>query len=159
MVKLRFFIGLFLMMTLVGCKVTSSKLFDIEHLAELVAHGDLEKLQNLDLGKADYKQLFGRDFNLMDSAVISPNPEIMISYLRSFSVNINHQDRDGRTPLHHAIDANKPAAARKLLEVGADISIQNASGFSPLKICAEVSESLPNHETCEVIFEARMKQK
>jgi len=131
---------------------TSPDLFDIGKLAEFVTKGDLEQLQSLDLGKADYNQLFGRNFNLMHSAVISPNPEIVIAYLVLFSVKIDHQDQDGRTPLHHAIDENSSAAVTVLLENGADAEIKNNSGYSSARFCTQLLQSMPKYEACEILL-------
>ncbi len=49
-------------------------------------------------------------------------------------ININTQDKDGNTPLHYAVIANQQRAVLWLLENGADTTISNAYGKTPLTL-------------------------
>ena len=52
-------------------------------------------------------------------------------------ININAQDKNGNTPLHYAVFANQQQAVLLLLENGADATISNANGKTPLALADE----------------------
>ncbi|KAH8692272.1 ankyrin repeat-containing domain protein [Talaromyces proteolyticus] len=55
---------------------------------------------------------------------------------------INHQNDDGKTALHYACRSGRPETVKLLLEAGADPSLQDRLGRSPLESCAEFDEEL-----------------
>ena len=94
---------------------------------------------------------YGRGQNAVHAAVVNTtNPEaIRLAY--EAGADINHQDRDGRTPLHHTIDANFYLAARLLMELGARTDIPNEAGFTAASFCQVVLKSEPNHKSCRIV--------
>lgn len=63
--------------------------------------------------------------------------------------NVNATDKDGNTALHYAVAMDNAEMARVLLASGADMNIENAKGWSPLKIAKQkqvphVTEVLQN---------------
>lgn len=49
-------------------------------------------------------------------------------------VNINFQDSRGRTPLHHAAEANQEAVISRLVKLGADIEAVDRRGDTSLHV-------------------------
>jgi ankyrin repeat protein len=45
--------------------------------------------------------------------------------------NPNKKDKDGKTPLHHAVQMQRPQIAKLLLLVGADTLCEDSSGMNP----------------------------
>ncbi|KAF8383263.1 hypothetical protein PRIPAC_72405 [Pristionchus pacificus] len=62
--------------------------------------------------------------------------------LDSFEVDVNQQDEDGNTALHYACRNARPAMARRLLEAGADPSIDNELDRTPLHVAAQNCDDL-----------------
>ncbi|KAH7419632.1 ankyrin repeat-containing domain protein [Cadophora sp. MPI-SDFR-AT-0126] len=53
---------------------------------------------------------------------------------------LNGVDDDGRTPLHYACRSGRPETVSLLLKAGADVSIMDKKGLTPLHACAEFEE-------------------
>ena len=53
--------------------------------------------------------------------------------------NPNVADADGNTPLHFAASFNDAQAIRLLLNYGAELSVRNVAGLSPLDMCGASS--------------------
>ena len=54
---------------------------------------------------------------------------------------INCQDRQGLTPLHHAVDEGMLEMVEKLIEMGANPNIQDTEGMTPLHYAVELDNS------------------
>lgn len=52
-------------------------------------------------------------------------------------LSVNQCDKDGNTPLHHAISCDNLDVIKKLLKAGADINLENMNGETPLLKLAE----------------------
>lgn len=59
----------------------------------------------------------------------------LLHELLLLGANPNVTDADGNTPLHFAASFNDAQAIRLLLDYGAELSVHNAAGLSPLDMC------------------------
>ena len=66
-----------------------------------------------------------------------------IHILVKHGANVNAQDRQGFTPLHAAIDRVHAAAAMTLLDLGADPTIRDNEGRTPVQLVREAVRSYP----------------
>ena len=70
--------------------------------------------------------------------------------------DLNAQARGGYTPMHYAAENGKTAAARELLELGADASLRNTNGQTALQLAEqqtwrnETAQPLHEHEAVAV---------
>ncbi|WP_425040534.1 ankyrin repeat domain-containing protein [Primorskyibacter sp. S187A] len=87
---------------------------------------------------------------LAHAAVRNPDASV-IRLVQDAGANIDLQDGQGRTPLHHAIDADAAAAARMLLALGARRNLTNSAGLTADGFCRALLEELPSHETCRIL--------
>lgn len=62
--------------------------------------------------------------------------------------SVNQQDPDGNTPMHQACKLGKTYIAMQLFALGADITIKNKEGFTPMTLAAK-------HNNFDVIVEIR----
>lgn len=103
-------------------------------------------------GRAAVSQYrYGRGQNVVHAAIINTANPQAIQFAYENGADLNHADNDGRTPLHHTIDANLPSAAQTLVELGARTDIPNEAGFTAISFCQVVLESEPDHATCLII--------
>ncbi|MBR3676216.1 MAG: ankyrin repeat domain-containing protein [Alphaproteobacteria bacterium] len=77
--------------------------------------------------------------------------------------NVNATDKDGNTALHYAVAMDNAEMAGVLLASGADMNIENAKGWSPLKIAEQkkvphVTEVLQNAMVANQKAEAKVEQ-
>ncbi len=147
-------IVLILLLITTGC---DAEMDDRLFLPKIVATGspvDFAVLENEAQFEEISKFVYGRGQNLAHAAVENRKYPTVLRLLKRAGVNLDHQDDDGRTPLHCAIDANRFEAARILIELGASLAIQNEAGYSPLLFCSEVLKSMPDHETCEFVLKS-----
>ena len=63
-------------------------------------------------------------------------------------VGVNCQDRQGLTPLHHAVDEGRIETVIRLFELGANPNIQDSEGMTPLHYAAE----LDNEELLQILI-------
>ncbi|KAJ5363029.1 hypothetical protein N7541_003873 [Penicillium brevicompactum] len=66
-------------------------------------------------------------------------------------VDINAQDDDGKTALHHAVTSDIPDAAEILVRAGASLHIKDSHGRIPVDWCSSVNTCFPithNTEAC-----------
>lgn len=94
---------------------------------------------------------YGRGQNIVHAATINPQSGDAIRLAVAAGGDVDHQDADGRTPLHHAIDANLAQSAEALLQNGASTEIENEAGFSASRFCDVVLKSEPTHSTCLIV--------
>ena len=127
-----------------------------EELARISAHGTpAEMTKALDAAGPDASKVrFGRDAALTHAAVVNHDHPEMIDLLVELGAPIDAQDADGRTPLHHAIDADDAEATRRFLSLGADLTLENSAGLTPPAFCRLAMKSLPDHESCRLVIEA-----
>ncbi len=60
----------------------------------------------------------------------------LFDLLLAHGASVNLQDKDGRTPLYHAVLLQQPYFVRALLKAGADPNILNRQNFSPLIVAS-----------------------
>ena len=94
---------------------------------------------------------YGRGQGLAHAAVVNDEHPNVVRALRQAGVDLSIQDDDGRTPLHHAIDADKLPVARLLLESGVSLNAENSAGLSPVEFCQLVLSDMPAHRTCNAV--------
>jgi len=92
-----------------------------------------------------------RGQNAVHSAILNNSNLDAIKQAFKHGADLNHQDIDGRTPLHHAIDGNLAAAALILIDLGARRDIHNASGFTAISFCKYALTIEPQHATCKLV--------
>lgn len=97
------------------------------------------------------KYRYGRGQNVVHAATINKANPQAVRLAHVSGGDLNHSDNDGRTPLHHAIDANLSDAAKTLIDLGARKDIPNEAGFTAVSFCRIVLKNEPNHETCVII--------
>ncbi|XP_043939976.1 uncharacterized protein LOC122811894 [Protopterus annectens] len=71
------------------------------------------------------------DMHALHMAAAYADPEVMCMLIQ-YGAHLNVQTKDGRTPLHYAIDKWNLCSVPKLLSAGADPNIQDSLGRSPL---------------------------
>lgn len=76
--------------------------------------------------------------NVIHSIVYSGDPERLPDFLSEG--NINHQSKDGTTPLLLAIALEKDTIAHLLIEHGADVNIADHEGNAPIHIAAHLGK-------------------
>ncbi len=151
-------IVIFLLMS-TGCDAsTNDNLF----LPRIVATGSPEEfsiLKDENRFKEISSYLYGREQNLAHAAIENKKFPNVLELLFQAGVNLDHRDADGRTPLHHAIDADRIEAARILINLGASLTVKNEAGYSPALFCKEALKSLPSHKTCQLVLQASENRK
>ena len=85
------------------------------------------------------------DANALHEAAYSyfDHTELIRALGGTHCADLNAQDNGGETPLHNAAYSGETAAARALLELGADASLRNMNGETAL----ELAEQRNKHET------------
>ncbi|MGM9511852.1 ankyrin repeat domain-containing protein [Larkinella sp. GY13] len=78
--------------------------------------------------------------NIIHSIVYSGDNKRLEEILRSYHVNINHQSKDGVTPLLLAISLEKNKIAQTLIFAGADVNIADSEGIAPLHLACQFSD-------------------
>ncbi|WP_162046290.1 ankyrin repeat domain-containing protein [Vibrio taketomensis] len=104
---------------------------------ELAQYGDLLALKRLissDPSITNHKDEYG--FNALHLAVTEDNHQV-IAFLVNAGININEQNNDGITPLHIA---GYPDVAELLIQLGANIEIEDSVGNTPLLTYAMEAE-------------------
>lgn len=78
-----------------------------------------------------------------DSAYLTALPTTETWYLEAWwpNADVNEARRDGARPLHIAIEALKPRTISWLRRRGADLSLPNAQGETPLAFCRRLSDA------------------
>ncbi|OMJ87515.1 hypothetical protein SteCoe_10770 [Stentor coeruleus] len=66
------------------------------------------------------------------------------------TLGINCQDKQGLTPLHHAVDEGLSVVVRQLINMGANPNIQDSEGMTPAHYAVE----LDNDEILEILLTA-----
>ncbi|HMJ68292.1 MAG TPA: ankyrin repeat domain-containing protein [Cyclobacteriaceae bacterium] len=88
--------------------------------------------------KADISLLNGEGENVIHSIVYSGEAKRLNGLLNDG--NINHQSKDGTTPLLLAIALEKDEIAQSLMENGADINISDNDGNAPVHIACHLGK-------------------
>ncbi|WP_300029332.1 ankyrin repeat domain-containing protein [uncultured Roseobacter sp.] len=133
---------------------TSSCRADGLHLAEAFAtKSSLELSQFLkDYSRSEISRYrYGNNQNVVHAATVNRENTDAVKQAVLYGADVNHQDEEGRTPLHYAIDLDDLAKAKSLMELGAATTIENASGFSAISFCAVVLRDQPRHKTCSFV--------
>lgn len=76
--------------------------------------------------------------------------EDIIRFLLKAGASPNVRDKEGRTPLHDAVDNSKIESVKMLLQAGADVNAKDNNGNTPLSIAAEMSCM----KLCKLLLEA-----
>ncbi|WP_227272738.1 ankyrin repeat domain-containing protein [Roseobacter weihaiensis] len=102
--------------------------------------------------EADVSQYrYARGQNVVHAALVNASNPDAIRIAVQYSADLDHQDADGRTPLHHAIDGNATTEASILLDLGARLDLPNASGLTAVSFCEGVLRDQPDHATCKIV--------
>eukprot|EP00741_Cyanophora_paradoxa_P021259 tig00021348_g20519.t1 len=88
----------------------------------------LVQAMNVDVQAADWDER-----QVIHMAAVCANMEIL-EYLLERGASPNAQDKWGTTPLHEACGNHHEAVALRLLAAGADLSLKNADGRTPLDV-------------------------
>ena len=83
--------------------------------------------------------------------IIDKKQSILLKEYAEMKIDLNDQDKFGDTLLHHAIRNNDVESVKVLIHYGADLTISNHSGYSPLslakyfqrKTCMELLDPWP----------------
>jgi ankyrin repeat protein len=93
----------------------------------------LIEMMEADLGKVTW----GGGRNALHAASVYAKKTLVIDViLATNQFDINDRDEDGETALHHALRANNMTTARYLLEKGADPTLSDNKGITPLHVAA-----------------------
>lgn len=128
---------------------------DVVPLEELVATSSAEIVRDV-LSEQEASLLedyeFSRGYGLAHAAIVNDEAPEVLRVLAEFGVSIDIQDEDGRTPLHHAIDAESEGAVRQLLHLGARRDLPNNANLNADDFCRE---ALKTYRTpvCEYLLE------
>ena len=68
----------------------------------------------------------------------------IVDFIVQNSLSLDKQSREGNTPLHYCVIQDQSESMRLLLRSGANASVENNNGKSPLAIAKE-----RNHHLCE----------
>ena len=68
----------------------------------------------------------------------------IVDFIVQNSCSLDKQSREGNTPLHYCVIQDQSESMRLLLRAGANASVENNNGKSPLAIAKE-----RNHHLCE----------
>eukprot|EP00123_Amoebidium_parasiticum_P016124 comp23300_c0_seq1/m.38249 comp23300_c0_seq1/g.38249 ORF comp23300_c0_seq1/g.38249 comp23300_c0_seq1/m.38249 type:complete len:733 (-) comp23300_c0_seq1:544-2742(-) len=127
-------------------------------------NGDLEMLKTI-LAKGTVKvDELHRTGATALSIVCIANVEGSIEcakFLLSKGANINHQNEDGNTPLHHAIIEEATDVAKLLLEKGARVDIENEDGATAVDLVEAKTEDYevdPSLKAAVAVMKAKLKQ-
>jgi ankyrin repeat protein len=79
---------------------------------------------------------------------------------KTLNILLNQRDGNGSTPLHEACNFGSMESVRLLVEAGADLEIQDATGATPLDVCHDIIDEvektsvqlLENNHTLRSIF-------
>ncbi|KAG5189132.1 ankyrin repeat-containing domain protein [Tribonema minus] len=102
--------------------------------------GNLERVQHLVEQGQSVNAADDMGYTPMHAAASYGHADVM-TWLLARGADVNIRDSDGDTPLHHCDTA---AAARFLLERGADAAAVNAEGMTPAMVAADDD----NEELC-----------
>ncbi|MEB3755208.1 ankyrin repeat domain-containing protein [Acinetobacter sp. MD2(2019)] len=96
---------------------------DIAFLKQMVAEQQFDPRQVTEAEHWNY---------LHRTNLINPSPKETIQFYLDHGVPVNAQDCYGMTPLHYAVREHNYAAAKLLLEAGADLNLENIDGLNVL---------------------------
>ncbi len=80
--------------------------------------------------QVDSKNIFGD--SPLSNAMFAGIDDSFVSLLLSYDADPNNRDTTGNTPIMTALAQNNEAAAKLMLDAGADIYLQNYNGITPL---------------------------
>lgn len=78
--------------------------------------------------------------SIIHGIVYSGDNSRLCEILNSYNVNIDHQSKDGATPLLLAISLEKKEIAHSLILAGADVNIPDFKGIAPLHLASQLPE-------------------
>jgi ankyrin repeat protein len=94
---------------------------------------------------ANYNLVNDEGENIIHAIVFSGETERFLEVISNYKVNINHQAKDGATPLLLAISIEKYDLAILLIKAGADVNLSDNEGLTPLHLaCQEGNQELVN---------------
>ncbi|ORX46861.1 ankyrin [Piromyces finnis] len=68
------------------------------------------------------------------------NQDINVETLLKYGIHINHQDNEGNTALHYAVEIGAYTIVKQLVDKNADINLKNKKGISPLDYAFEIDK-------------------
>ncbi|KAF5003058.1 hypothetical protein FDECE_10369 [Fusarium decemcellulare] len=105
------------------------------HMAAM--RSELELLRLIEAG-ADFNALTADSQNVLHLASRARRPDIVAQILQDpQALDINQEDKHGRTPLHYAASSGEPESVSFLLEHGADIHVVDSHRYTPLHAAAQ----------------------
>jgi ankyrin repeat protein len=104
----------------------------------LLENGASESINTVD----DYKGLAPIHYIVSSRGTYPKDQEKAIKLLISYGADINLKTKDGKTPLHEAIQyAGYLKTVEFLVQNGADVNAKDAEGKTPLKLAVEHNET------------------
>src|SRR5690349_15080923 len=70
-----------------------------------------------------------------------PKPDVASGFSGTSKENVNRRNPDGSTPLQWAVFNGDVAEVRRLLRAGANVSLANNYGATPMSLAAEVGNT------------------
>lgn len=124
-------------------KITTSKTYAKDALNKAAYNGNVEEVAEILKTKPNPDNRDSSGGTALHAAMFQKNIQI-VEMLIDYGLDVNAiGPKNGYTPLHDAVWGNNPAAAKLLLEKGADPTIKNKEGQTPLeKARSEGKENL-----------------
>ena len=114
---------------------------EVKKMEEAIKASDLKTLKRLIEGKKidpKRKHFFNKSTLLHLAARHSKYPGFIKAIIKT-GVDINHQDEDGKTALHLAVEFNSESVSRVILNAGGDLKIKNKKGKTALHLAVELN--------------------
>ena len=106
---------------------------DTEHdLFFYATDGNIAAVKALLQAKANISERFDDGATALHVACERGHHELALALLEFDSACVDEADEDGQTPLHYAIDNHMMQCAHILISHGADLTLQDDDGLTPL---------------------------
>lgn len=105
---------------------------------------DLDVQENISM-----QQVNPRHNSMLHRAVIANKINDVKSIIQNHKIDINYQNKDGRTALHYAAAADNSAMVLYLLEHGAHVGVQDYEGWTPLHVAVHANA----FDVVKILFE------
>ncbi len=100
------------------------------YFLELIYKNDVDAVEKI-IKSIDLAQVDSVGDNALHIAILKKNV-LIVDMLLAKGVNVNHQNKDGKVPLHYVAENNLLEVAKKLLRHGAKLDKEDKFGNQPL---------------------------